>query len=241
MFFSIIIPAKNEEEYIGDTLQKLCEQRSRYSIPLEIIVVDGGSQDSTVNIASLYADAVLTDVDASRSIAHGRNIGAAHATGTVLIHTDADVDFPRLDILIKDIEHLFSDGSYVAATARLKPKPNEATLLDLFMHLIFNAAIKYSIFFGAFLAKGELQIARASTFEKVGGYSQDIIVGEDCELFFRLNKIGMIKYFDQHLVYHSTRRFKKYGYLKTLLIYGREGFYLLFAKKNYLKRWEEVR
>ena len=91
------------------------------------------------------------------------------------------------------------------------------------------------------MARGELQIVRKSAFEEVNGYNGDIVIGEDCDLFYRLRRIGKVKFFSNHYVFHSTRRFKKYGYMKTFLIYIREGLYLVFKGRNYLTVWEEVR
>ncbi|MHB1324722.1 MAG: glycosyltransferase [Thermoleophilia bacterium] len=241
MYFSIIIPAKNEESYLAETLERICEQRKAAHLALEIIVVDGGSYDATVDIAKKYSDIVVTDIAATKSIAHGRNIGVLYSNGNVLIHTDADVHFADLDSLTKDIEALFQDQAYVAATAVIKPKPTESKKIDYFMHSIFNYSIRHSIFLGAFFSRGELQIVRKTAFEEIDGYNTNIVIGEDCNLFYRLKKIGKIKYFSNHHVLHSTRRFKKYGYLKTLLIYGREGLFLLFTGRNYLKDWEEIR
>jgi glycosyltransferase involved in cell wall biosynthesis len=238
---SVIIPTKNEEGCLRETLINIIQQKEAGGLPLEIVVVDGGSIDSTVCIANEYADVVVVDSGASKSIASGRNLGAFHSKGSVLIHTDADVHFPDLKRLIEDILSLFANESYVAATAKLLPKHEEATIIDHVMHTIFNYFIRHSIKFGAFLARGELQIVRKSTFKAVGGYDPEIVVGEDCNLFYKLKKKGNIKYFEEHCVFHSVRRFKSYGYLKTLLIYAREGIWLLFLRKNYLNKWEPIR
>jgi len=241
VFFSIIIPAKNEEKCLEATLKGICEQRNIAYIPLEIIVVDGGSSDSTVDIAHKFSDVVVTDIEGTKSIAHGRNAGVLYSKGDVIIHTDADVCFPDLEKLTKDIESLFQDPIYVGATAKLKPKPDEATIIDYFMHSIINSFFILSVFLGVPLARGELQIVRRSAFEEVNGYNGNIVVGEDCDLFYRLRRIGKIKFLYNHHILHSTRRFKKYGYMRTFLIYIREGLYLLFKRRNYLKIWEEVR
>ena len=81
MAVSIIVPTLDEEETIAQTLANLRRQR-----PHEIIVADGGSQDNTC----LLADAADLVVRAPRGRAAQMNVGAAHATGDVLLFMHAD-------------------------------------------------------------------------------------------------------------------------------------------------------
>jgi glycosyltransferase involved in cell wall biosynthesis len=241
MKFSLVIPVKDEERCLEETLISIRKQIEAADLPLDVIVVDGGSTDSSIDIARKYADHVIVDIQGSQSIASGRNLGVAYSNADILIHTDADVLFPNLHSLICACNVLFNDESYVAATARLLPKPSESTMIDHIMHYLCNVFIQRSIPIGAFLARGELQIVRKSAFLEVGGYDGHIIIGEDCNLFYRLKKLGNIKYFVSHHVLHSTRRFRQYGYVKTLSIYAREAAWLLVTGRNYLKTWEVVR
>ena len=81
MTISVVIPTLNEENCLGDTLSLLRQQR-----PHEIIVVDGGSGDATCRLAAA-ADVVL---HGPRGRAAQMNLGAAHATGEVLLFLHAD-------------------------------------------------------------------------------------------------------------------------------------------------------
>lgn len=81
MAVSVIVPTLDEEETIAATLTALRRQR-----PHEIIVVDGGSEDRTCALAG-DADLLLR---ASRGRAVQMNLGAAHATGDVLLFLHAD-------------------------------------------------------------------------------------------------------------------------------------------------------
>ncbi|MBK8554444.1 MAG: hypothetical protein IPL65_01130 [Lewinellaceae bacterium] len=104
-----------------------------------------------------------------------------------------------------------------------------------------NALIRLSFPFGAMLAKGECQIVRRSIFEQIGGYNEKIVAGEDCNLFFRLHKIGRIAYVHRLKIYHSPRRFRQYGYARLTWIYLREGLSLLFRGRSYTEEWTPVR
>jgi len=84
---SIIIPTINESEHIEPTLTCLQPFRQQGH---EVIVVDGGSQDATVELAKRRADKVIQTTPGR---AQQMNVGASHATGDILwfIHADSQV------------------------------------------------------------------------------------------------------------------------------------------------------
>jgi len=109
------------------------------------------------------------------------------------------------------------------------------------MHWQFNAWIKVLSQTGKFLSKGECQLIRKTAFDEIGGYSEEIVVGEDCNIFFRLRKLGKIRFLNELLVYHSPRRFRTQGYIRVLLAYAREGFWLIVLGRSCTEKWKEIR
>jgi len=88
---SVVIPAYNEESYIGACLNSLANQtldRRDY----EIVVVDGGSEDETVDIAREYADNVI--IQHSKGVGGARNDGVEVSSGEIVAMTDADIILP---------------------------------------------------------------------------------------------------------------------------------------------------
>src|SRR3989304_1863883 len=88
---SIIIPTYNEENYIEKCLKSLSNQtlpRNKY----EIIIVDGGSKDRTIDIARKYVDKVIRQK--SKGVGGARNDGVNAAKYGVIATTDADVIVP---------------------------------------------------------------------------------------------------------------------------------------------------
>jgi len=84
---SVIIPTKNE----GDMLESCLKSIFSQSIdPLEVIIVDGGSTDNTLDIAKKFDVKVIEEGKFS-SPANARNLGAENAEGEVLLIMDADV------------------------------------------------------------------------------------------------------------------------------------------------------
>ena len=105
---SLVIPARNEEALIGETLEAIVTSVaqasgvSRHELWLpdtsfEVVVVDDGSEDATPVIVSSFAEAVGVRLVpcAGRSCAAARNAGTAASSGRVLCFVDADTLVPE--------------------------------------------------------------------------------------------------------------------------------------------------
>ncbi|KKT87511.1 MAG: Cell wall biogenesis glycosyltransferase, partial [Candidatus Collierbacteria bacterium GW2011_GWD2_45_10] len=89
-FFSVIIPALNEEKYLPLLLADLAKQTTR---DFEVIIIDGNSKDKTVAKAKLFKNKLplLTILSSPvRNVSVQRNQGATKATGRYLLFNDAD-------------------------------------------------------------------------------------------------------------------------------------------------------
>lgn len=241
---SIVIPTKNEAGYLDRTLAQFegCLEK----LHLEIIVSDANSTDATADIVRRYearwgSRVKLVQQPGKQTIAIGRNLGARQASGDILFHMDADVRLPNMERFFAKIREKFEQPRVVAATVPLWIYPEESGLDDKIYHLLMNSVIRISFFFKVFLAKGECQFVRRSAFERIGGYNEKLIAGEDCNLFYRLHKEGKIAYLHRLCVHHSPRRFRAYGYVRITLIYFREGLSMLFRHKSYVREWKPVR
>ncbi len=243
---SVIIPTKNEGQYIGPTLAQYAPFLEK--LGLEIIVSDGSSTDETLAVVEQFQTQWGTDrlrlvkAQGKQNIAIGRNAGAALARGEFLFHTDADVHIPNIEHFFHTLANLFeARPNVVAATMPIRVYPQEATWIDRLYHELMNRFIHATFFVGIYLAKGECQFVRRSVFEAIGGYNERIVAGEDCNLFYRLHREGRIAYLRRLCVHHSPRRFREYGYLRINLIYFREALSLLFLRRSYVEEWKVVR
>src|SRR5512134_4032426 len=95
---SIIIPVLNEGERIAATLDALAPMRA---LGVEVVVVDGGSRDATIQRARLRADKVMS---APRGRATQMNAGAEKATGEILLFLHVDTLLPS------DADHVLLNG-----------------------------------------------------------------------------------------------------------------------------------
>jgi peptidoglycan/xylan/chitin deacetylase (PgdA/CDA1 family) len=205
MVFSIIIPALNEEDYLEECLKALKSQDFKQAF--EIIVVDNGSLDRTIEIASKYADKVISEP--KRGIANALKTGCAEAQGQILAFTDADCRVPNF-WLSRLFEIFESNKSIVAAGGDYNFYDN-GFLPQIIFNKIIAPFISYSyriLFFQKYSSLPNSNLAiRRDAYEKAGGYDPNIKWGQEIDLCKRISRLGKI-YFDPNLkVLTSFRRY----------------------------------
>lgn len=200
---SIIIPTLQEEGTIERTLLSLKQQGDGY----EAIVVDGGSSDSTVHIASRYARVIK----GPRGRALQMNLGASHARGRILLFLHADTTLPggAIEKICKAIQTPGAAGGFFSLT--FNPPHPFLRFLSLFTHMHWWWA-----------PYGDQAIfVTAEAFNTLGGY-RDMTIMEDLEFFRRLKILGKVRLIHDPVT-TSSRRFLKRGiyrqFLLNLLIY----------------------
>ena len=238
---SIIIPALNEEKLIRKVLEQFDKSiRNNYNI--EVIISDGGSSDKTIEIAGKYADKVLTHNKAySQNISRGRNEGARKSQGDVLIFLNADTRFENLQFLLKETLREIFENNVSAIACAVYVYPEEEIKSDKVFHFIYNLYTSILVCCFTGMGRGECHIIEREIFFKTGGYNEDIIAGEDFEMYMRLKKSGKLKFRKDFVVYESPRRYRSYGYLKIMREWMKNALYVYFLKRSASAKWEEVR
>lgn len=238
---SILIPALDEEKYILRLLTQFTDEfKSEYNA--EIILSDGGSKDSTVEISKKYVDRlILNQNNFPQNISQGRNEAARNSLGDVLIFLNADTYVDNLRYLIDESLKLMEGKDISAIACRVSVYPEEIKLSDRLFHGFYNfyVYILNMLFMG--MGRGECHIIKREKFFEAGGYNEDIIAGEDFDLYRRIRKHGRIKYRDDFLIYESPRRYRKFGYAKVFWDWTKNSFSVFLFNKSVSKKWEAVR
>lgn len=176
---SVIVPAKNEQKHIGECLNSLLNQEIPEDL-FEVIVVDNGSTDNTVLIASSY-DRVKVVSAPNLNVGAVRNIGANEAVGEFLAFIDADCVAPN-NWLLNIHKHLKVSSTIVGGGAMLPHNPDPIERFWLLEgpngHNIPRELI------GATFA-----VSKAN-FESVGGFDESVTSGEDSDLSMRFRAKG---------------------------------------------------
>lgn len=159
---SVIIPTYNNQQTIAVCLESIRQQT--YD-PLEVIVVDGGSTDRTVEICNRYAEIVLeTDL----GMAAARHRGAEEATGTWLFHVDSDMELSSK--VIEDCVATTQQND-----ALIIPEVNTGTTYwarctDIGKHISRHNRV------------GNIRFLSRKMYFDIGGHNPDLLNREDREL-----------------------------------------------------------
>ncbi len=212
-FISVIIPALNEQKYIGRCIDSLLKQTFS---DFEIIVIDNGSKDNTVNIVKKYKNQnVKLFIERKKGVARARNKGANYASGNLLFFIDADtIASPNL---LQNYYELFSRNKKIlAATGPIKPLEKTTAKIRFSYFVVSKICVPFLIFFKRALIIGHNFCIRKTIFIKLKGFNENYITYEDWDLSTRLQKFGRIKFVSNAVVYTSIRRTAKWDIIKYL-------------------------
>jgi rSAM/selenodomain-associated transferase 2 len=200
MLISIIIPTLNEEKAIAEVLEHTLWLEGHS----EIIVVDGGSQDQTLELAKSFEK--INVHQSSKGRAAQMNHGASRATGDIFLFLHADTYLPKT--YYNDLIQLMEYHEIIAGSFKLKMDKK---------HPIFKFYEWCSRFSLEFFTYGDHgMFIRADVFNNIGGF-KSIPFMEDVEIQKRLRQKGQIKKLDT-FVMTSSRRFQKNGVTVQLII-----------------------
>jgi rSAM/selenodomain-associated transferase 2 len=219
---SIVIPTLNEASCLERTLRLL---RVLDPPALEILVVDGGSSDSTVEICKSQGIPVIT---AQRGRSIQMNAGAELARGDILCFVHGDTWVPD-DLVAVVVETLADPSISCGGFISLMVGP-EVTRWGVSLHNYLKTYYAPLLFKPLLFFKGlrllfgdQVMFCRRNDFWKVGGFDPEIPILEEADLCLKLVKYGRIKQVNR-IVQSSDRRVAKWGSLKATAIYLWIGF-----------------
>jgi rSAM/selenodomain-associated transferase 2 len=202
---SIVMPALDEAAGIGAALARLQPLRRR---GCEVIVVDGGSRDATVDLAAPACDRVLVS-PAGR--AAQMNAGARVARGDVLLFLHADTQLPDdADRLVLDA---LASGRHAWGRfdVRIAGRPAMLRVIAAMMNLRSRLTA---------VATGDQAIyCRRAVFDAVGGFPSQPLM-EDVEISKRLRRLGPPACLRARVT-TSGRRWEQHGVARTVLLMWR--------------------
>lgn len=174
-FVSVIVPVKNEAKYISACIVSIFSQDYPSEL-FEVIVVDNGSTDDSVEIARSFGVHVVSCPDAK--IGAVRNRGACEAKGDILAYIDGDCTATP-SWISSAVELLSEKGIGAAGGAAIAPA--DGTWIERVWALNRESSLKPT----SILATGSFFVKR-TVFNEVRGFNEDIVAGEDTEICRRI-------------------------------------------------------
>lgn len=222
MRISVVIPAYNEEKFIGNCLESLMKQTVA---PDEIIVVDNLSEDRTAAIAKAYNARVV--VAKTRGMAHARNFGFNAARYEIIARCDADTVVPANWIeriktdFQKPVDGLTGPIIYPDAIFKW------AFFSKLYIHIL-------KLVTGYYPLTGINMIVTKKIWLKVRNQvcSDDKKVHEDIDLTMHIKKKGGVIGYDPLLVVKSSGRRMNNNFRSFFIEYPVRMFRTLYHRVN---------
>lgn len=221
---SIVIPTLNSARTIDKCLASIRANNSRYKY--EIIVVDAGSSDKTVEIAKKHADKVLNGSPHRIN----RNKGVDSAEGDIICFTDSDCTVPEdwIDRLVDGLLRLNEkDSKIVSAGGGNVPLLENPSLIELAVSKVVRSPLVSFRARNIAIYKDECEVLHnppmnsayfKSAIKEVGGFQEEYgYGGEDIELDAKISATGYKLYylpqvFVHHMHYSNFRKFVKQMY-----------------------------
>lgn len=200
---SFIIPAWNEEELIGKTIESI--HAAATDLEYEIIVANDASDDRTAEIAeSLGATVVHCN---NRQIGLTRNDGANVSSGEWIVFVDADTLVSK-DVVRETIT-AFNDGAISGTSFPMFEGniPFMARVLTPMLQVTFRVLR---------LAAGAYMFCTKEAFDAVGGFDKKFFAAEEVHLSASLHKEGPFKTIKSQVV-TSGRKFKTFSSVEMLV------------------------
>ena len=181
MKYSVLIPAHNEEAFIGDCLQSIKYAADRVPDGVEIIVALNRCTDQTADIAARH-HAVLVKED-SKNLAIIRNAAARAASGDVIVTIDADSRMSGN--MFAEISEKLGTGTYIGGGVLILPERwsvgicmSALTVLPFLLIHRLSAGLFWCL---------------RKDFDAVGGFNEALVSAEDLDFAKRLKAYGKIK------------------------------------------------
>jgi glycosyltransferase involved in cell wall biosynthesis len=222
---TIVIPCKNEENYIAYLLTHLCNQM----IGSTRIIIADCSTDNTRKVIQETKGKLNVEIIEGGPVSTAKNNGAQLVTTPYILFIDADVRFFKTNV-IQDAVHEIESNDLDLVGLNIKCYDNDIRAIIGFN--IFNSINHILKYFSPF-AVGAFMLTRKDRFDEYGGFPEKTVTSED----YFLSKMYDPKKFKivSHYFGQDSRRFKKMGYfgMATYLIKN-------FINRNNKAYWDRL-
>lgn len=180
---SVIIPVYNGEKTIAETIRSVLSQSFS---DFELLVINDGSQDSTLETIDRIADSRLKVFSyPNAGLAASRNRGIRRASGELLAFIDAD-DLWTRDKLEAQVKALENTPEAALAYSWTDYIDERSKFLQSGTHITANGNVLAKLLVTCFLENGSNPLIRRHIFEEIGYFDESLKAAEDWDLYLRV-------------------------------------------------------
>ncbi len=237
MKISIVLPARNEENFIAKCLASLKDQT--YQGDYEIIVVDNCSIDKTAAIARSFGVKVIK-ANKEKNVFYARQTGAEASTGDIIVQADGDTLYPRrwLEKIAKKFEQ---HPEAVALSGRfLYREKFDWAFVEIPARNCMNK-ISAALFGRPFLVCGATFAFRRWAFFEVGGYNHIPYSADQHGITTKFRKLGKILYDSNIYVLTSARSVRQPCFILLMAVVGNLARLMLDFSLNLIANKPKIR
>ncbi|MCR8501916.1 MAG: glycosyltransferase [Crenarchaeota archaeon] len=229
MKIAFVILTKNSERTINECLKEVSKLKD--SFKLEVIIVDGGSVDNTLNIIKDYEKIMNIKLlyDRGKGLGYARDIGWRESSANYIVMLDSDVLINR-DFILEAIKILECDEKLGGLSAKLKPISLDKGWFGRFQEKNLSIYLHHQhppYPSEAIALHTACTVFKRKVLEEVGGFDEFFnLAKEDSDISYRIRKRGYkLAYLNYYAIHLERARI-----IKTNFRYGRS--YVLVAKKH---------
>ena len=222
---TIVVPCKNEENYIHHLLDSLISQ----NIGDTRVIIADCSTDGTREVIKTYNTKLNIEMIDGGPVSFAKNNGAKLVTTPYILFIDADVRFFKDTVIFDSVTEIESKNLDLIGL-NIKCYDNDKRAVIGFA--VFNGINRILQHFSPF-AVGAFMLTRRDRFEEFGGFPEKFATSED---YFLSRKYSPKKFrIMKHYFGQDSRRFKKMGYfgMATYLVKN-------FVNRNNKKYWDSL-
>lgn len=180
--FSIVTCTWNSADLLWQTLQSVQNQtHANY----EVIFVDGGSTDNTFHLIEEFPGEKVLLENVRGGIAHAMNAGLKAATGDVVMHLHSD-DYLLHDKVLERVANYLSQHDCEWLFGRILNDRDGG----LFPESYISPEYSYSALLRSNIVPHAATFVKRSLFEKVGGFSTELKLAMDYEMWLRMGRVA---------------------------------------------------
>ncbi len=199
---SVVIPAYNAEKTIKETIESVLNQTFS---DFELIVINDGSQDSTLEIVSSISDPRIKVFSYPNSGPQkSRNRGTAHASSEYISFLDAD-DLWMPDKLEAQLKALQENPQAGVAYSWTDYIDESGKLLPQRIYGNFTGNVYLKLLLADFVGNGSNPLIRKQALVEVGGFDELLVAGQDWDMWVRLaSKYPFVAVPSVHILYRVS-------------------------------------